>query len=200
MSKKKLIVSSSNVGKIREIKSILSDLDLEVLSKNEVGLLDLEVIEDKDTLEGNAIKKALEIHKHAKGMVMSDDSGLFVDYLNGDPGVHSARYSGIDGDDRANNKKLISKLSKTSLDERGAKFKTVIALVLEDGSIETVVGECSGKIILEEKGDLGFGYDPLFIPEGYEKTFAELDEGTKNKISHRREALEKLKEKLKDIL
>lgn len=200
MSKKKLIVSSSNVGKIREIKSILNDLDLEVLSKNEVGLLDLEVIEDKDTLEGNAIKKALEIHKHAKGMVMSDDSGLFVDYLKGDPGVHSARYSGIDGDDRANNKKLISKLSKTSLDERGAKFKTVIALVLEDGSIEIVVGECSGKIILEEKGDLGFGYDPLFIPEGYEKTFAELDEGTKNKISHRREALEKLKEKLKDIL
>lgn len=200
MSKKKLIVSSGNLGKIKEIKSILGNLDLEVLSKNEIGLLDLEVIEDKETLEGNAIKKALEIHKHTKGMVMSDDSGLFVDYLDGDPGVHSARYSGVDGDDRANNRKLISKLSKASLSERSASFKTVIALALEDGSIETVVGECRGKIILEERGNFGFGYDPLFIPEGYEKTFAQLDEETKNEISHRRDALEKLKEKLKDIL
>ncbi len=200
MSKKSLIVSSGNLGKIKEIKSILSDLDLEVLSKNEKGLSDLEVIEDEETLEGNAIKKALEIHKQINGMVMSDDSGLFVDYLKGAPGVHSARYAGIDGDDKANNKKLLKELSDIPLENRTAKFKTVIALVLDDGSVQTVVGECRGEIILEQKGSSGFGYDPLFIPEGYDKTFAELNEDIKNEISHRRDALEKLKEKLKEIM
>ena len=200
MNKKKLIVSSGNKGKIKEIKSILSDLDLRVLSKDELGLKDLEVIEDKNTLEGNAIKKAVEIHKHTGGMVMSDDSGLFVDYLDGDPGVHSARYAGIDGDDKANNKKLLRELLDISLEKRKAEFKTVIALVLEDGNIETVVGKCSGKIIFKEKGNNGFGYDPLFVPDGYDKTFSELDEEIKNKISHRKDALEKLKEKLKELM
>ena len=197
---KKLIVSSGNKGKIKEIKSILNDFDLDIVSKDELGLSDLEVIEDKDTLEGNAIKKAVEIHNHTKGMVMSDDSGLFVDYLKGDPGVHSARYAGVDGDDKANNEKLLSKLSGISKDKRNAEFRTVIALILDDGSIETVVGKCRGEIILEEKGSNGFGYDPLFIPDGYDKTFSELDEDTKNKISHRKDALEKLKEKLKDLI
>ena len=106
MSKNLLVVSSSNIGKIKEIKSILSDLDLEILSKDEKGLSDLEVIEDKETLEENAIKKAVEIQKQTNGMVMSDDSGLFVDYLKGAPGVYSARFAGVDGDDKANNNKL----------------------------------------------------------------------------------------------
>lgn len=200
MSKKKLIVSSGNLGKIKEIKMILNDLNLEVLSKDELGLSQIDVIEDKDTLEGNAVKKALEIHKHTRGLVMSDDSGLFVEYLKGAPGVHSARYAGIDGDDKANNKKLLEELSDVSLERRNAEFRTVIALILEDGSIETVVGTCSGRIILEERGSNGFGYDPLFIPNDYDKTFAELDDHIKNKISHRKDALEKLKEKLKDLI
>lgn len=197
---KTLIVSSSNISKIAEIKEILSDLKIDVKSKDEVGLSNLEVIEDKDTLHGNAIKKAKEIHDRTGGIVMSDDSGLFVDYLEGAPGVYSARYAGIDGDDKANNKKLLENLKYVSTDKRNASFKTVIALVLEDGSVETLEGECRGKIITEEKGNGGFGYDPLFIPDGYDKTFSELDFSVKNKISHRRDALEKLKEKLKKIL
>lgn len=201
MNERKLVVSSSNRGKIKEIKAILSELPLEILSKDEVGLNSLEVIEDCDTLEGNAIKKAIEIHKHMDNiMVLSDDSGLFVDYLNGEPGVYSARYAGVDGDDRANNKKLLSELKQVPTEDRNAKFKTVIAIVLEDGSVETVVGECRGKITTEEFGTNGFGYDPLFIPDGYDKTFAELDENIKNKISHRRDALEKLKIKLKELV
>lgn len=200
MSRKTLIVSSGNKGKIVEIKSILSELSIDVVSKDEVGLSDLEVIEDKDTLEGNAIKKALEIHKHKEGIVISDDSGLFVDYLEGAPGVYSARYAGVDGDDKANNKKLLEELKGVKPDERGAKFKTVIAIVLEDGSVETVTGECSGTIIEEQRGITGFGYDPLFVPKGYDQTFAELDSSIKNKISHRRDALEKLKIKLKNLI
>ncbi len=200
MIRKTLIVSSGNKGKIAEIKSILSELDMDILSKDEVGLSDLEVVEDKDTLEGNAIKKALEIHKHTEGIIISDDSGLFVDYLEGAPGVYSARYAGVDGDDSANNKKLLEELKNITLEKRTAKFKTAIAIVLEDGSVETVVGECDGLIIAEQRGTTGFGYDPLFIPNGYDKTFAELDSNIKNNISHRRDALEKLKMKLKNLI
>ncbi len=201
MEDRVLIVSSSNKGKIKEIKSILSEIPIKILSKDEVGLKDLEVIEDKDTLEGNAIKKALELQKNLdKTIVMADDSGLFVDYLNGQPGIYSARYAGVDGDDKANNKKLLEELKEVPNEKRTAKFKTVIAIALEDGTIETVVGECSGKITEKEFGENGFGYDPLFIPDGYEKTFAELDETIKNKISHRRDALEKLKMKLKELV
>lgn len=197
---KTLIVSSSNASKIAEIKEILSEINIEIKSKDEVGLSDLEVLEDKDTLEGNAIKKAKEIHDKTGGIVMSDDSGLFVDYLKGEPGVYSARYAGVDGDDEANNKKLLENLKGISSDKRSASFKTVVALVLEDGSVETLEGECKGKIITGERGSGGFGYDPLFIPDGYDKTFSELDFNVKNEISHRRKALEKLKEKLKKIL
>lgn len=200
MSNKTLVVSSSNLGKIKEIKSILSGLNLNIVSKSEVGLSDLEVIEDKDTLEDNAIKKALEIHKHTKGIVMSDDSGLFVDYLEGAPGVYSARYAGVEGDDEANNKKLLDSLKEVAPKDRTAKFKAVIAIVLEDSSVEIVVGECSGKITTEQRGDSGFGYDPLFVPDGFDETFAQLDSAIKNKISHRRDALEKLKIKLENII
>ena len=200
MSRKTLIVSSGNKGKIAEIKSILDELDINILSKDEVGLSDLEVIEDKDTLEGNAIKKALEIRKYRKDIIISDDSGLFVDYLKGKPGVHSARYAGVDGDDTANNKKLLEELKDVSLEKRNAKFKTVIAIVLENGNVETVVGECEGTITTQQRGIEGFGYDPLFIPKGYDKTFAELDCRIKNNISHRKDALEKLKIKLKNLI
>lgn len=197
---KKLVVSSNNKGKIKEIKSILSGLNIEVLSKDEAGLTGLEVVEDKDTLEENAIKKAVEMHNITKGMVIADDSGLFVDYLDGAPGVYSARFAGVDGDDEANNKKLLEELKGVPESERGAVFKTAIAIVSEDGLVDIVVGECRGKIITEEKGTGGFGYDPLFIPKGYIKTFAELDYDIKNKISHRRDALEKLKQKLESII
>ena len=172
MNKKTLVVASGNKGKIKEIKSILKDFNLEIKSKDEVGLKDLEVIEDQPTLEGNARKKALEIHKHTKGIVLADDSGLFVDYLDGAPGVYSARYAGVDGDDEANNKKLLKELEGVALEDRKAKFKTVIAIVLEDETVETVVGECGGRIITEPRGDAGFGYDPLFVPDSYDQHLA----------------------------
>lgn len=200
MNKKTLIVSSGNTGKIAEIKEILKDLPIDVKSKDEVGLANLEVVEDELTLEGNARKKALEIHKHTKGLVIADDSGLFVDYLDGAPGIYSARYAGIDGDDEANNKKLLDKLKGVPAEKRKAKFKTVIAIVLEDGRVETVFGECSGRIITEKRGAEGFGYDPIFVPDSYEKTFSQLDSHIKNEISHRRNALEKLKNLLKNIM
>lgn len=200
MKAKKLVVSSNNKGKIREIKSILGGLNLEILTKDQAGLASLEVIEDKDTLEENAIKKAVEMHNITKGMVIADDSGLFVDYLDGAPGIYSARYAGVDGDDEANNKLLLEELEGVPEKERGAVFKTSIALVSEKGIVDIVVGECRGTIITEKRGKSGFGYDPLFIPKGYSKTFSELDYNIKNKISHRRDALEKLKQKLKSII
>lgn len=140
MTRENLVVSSSNKGKIEEIKSILKGLPFNIISKDQAGLDDLEVIEDKDTLEGNAIKKALAIHKHTKGIVIADDSGLFVEHLKGKPGIYSARYAGADADDKANNKKLLKQLINISIEKRGAKFKTVIAIVWEDGSVETVIG------------------------------------------------------------
>lgn len=201
MDERVLVVSSGNKGKIKEIKAILNEIPLKILSKDEMGLENLDVVEDRDTLEENAIKKAVEIHSNLKDViVIADDSGLFVDHLDGGPGIYSARYAGVDGDDEANNKKLLEQLKEVPEEKRSAKFKTAIAIVLEDGTVETVLGECSGKIITERRGANGFGYDPLFVPDGYYETFAELDQEIKNKISHRRDALEKLKIKLKELL
>ncbi|MBS4538020.1 XTP/dITP diphosphatase [Clostridium sp. D2Q-11] len=200
MLQKRIIVASGNTHKIEEIKSILKGLPVEVLSKNEVGLKELEVVEDRETLEENAIKKAKEISEKTEGIVLADDTGLFVDKLNGEPGIYSARYAGEDATYLENNKKLLKELEDTKLEQRTAEFRTVIAIVLEDKSIKTLTGICKGRIALEPKGDKGFGYDPLFIVDGYDKTFAQLGEDIKNKISHRARALEELRKELEDIL
>lgn len=200
MSKKTLIVSSDNSHKIGEIKKILKDLPITVLSKTEAGCGDIEVIEDGDTLEENAIKKAVEIATRVNAIVIADDTGLFVDKLNGEPGIYSARYSGENATDRSNREKLLRELEGVTLEERTAKFKTIIAIVLEDKSVKLASGECSGKIGYEEKGENGFGYDSLFIVDGYGKTFAELGEEIKNTISHRANALKNLKEELKSLI
>jgi len=200
MLQKKIIVASGNTHKIEEIKSILKGLPVEVQSKNEVGLKELEVVEDRETLEENAIKKAKEISERTEGIVLADDTGLFVDKLNGEPGIYSARYAGEDATYLDNNKKLLKELADTKLEQRTAEFRTVIAIVLEDKSIKTLTGICKGSIALEPKGDKGFGYDPLFIVDGYDKTFAELGEDIKNKISHRARALEELRKELEDLL
>ena len=197
---KKIIVSSSNKHKIDEIKKILNGLDVEVLSKDEVGLKDFDVEEDKDTLEGNSIKKAKELSDRINGIIIADDTGLFVDALDGAPGVYSARFAGENATYIDNNNKLLNQLKNVPLEDRTAQFRTVIALVLEDKSIKTVVGTCSGKIGFEPKGENGFGYDPLFIVDGYDKTFAELGEDIKNKISHRANALLKLREVLERVI
>lgn len=200
MEKRKLVVSTGNQHKVEEIKNILEGLSIEVVSKKDVGLGDLEVIEDGETLEENSLKKAKALAERLDYMVLADDSGLFVDILNGEPGVYSSRYAGEEGNDKKNNNKLLEELEDIPLKERNAKFKTVIVLITEDKESTIVYGECKGKVGFELKGKNGFGYDPLFTPDGYDKTFGELGEEIKNKISHRAKALENLKEALKNIL
>lgn len=200
MKKIDIVVASGNKHKLQEIEEIFKDLPVNLLSKNDVGLGDLETDEDRDTLEGNALKKAMEISKKVDSIVIADDTGLFVDYLDGRPGVYSSRYAGGNATYEDNNKKLLLELKDVPLAERTAKFKTVIAIVMKDGSYKTVLGQCTGAIGLTPKGENGFGYDPLFIVDGYNKSFAELGDEIKNKISHRADALTNLKNQLKEIL
>ena len=200
MEKRKLVISTDNENKIKEISHILKGLDIEILSKKDIGLEDLNVTEDGDSLEENSMLKAQALSEITKYMVMADDSGLFVDYLKGDPGVYSSRYGGEEGNDEKNNKKLMKALKDIKVEERKAKFKTVIVLITEDKEVIVMEGQCKGTIGLVAKGNNGFGYDPLFIPEGYSETFGELGEEIKNKISHRARALEKLKIELKNII
>lgn len=198
--KRKLVISTGNMNKVDEIKKILKDLPFEVVSKNEIGLKDIDVIEDGNTLEENSIKKAKVLAEKIDYMVLADDSGLFVDELEGRPGVYSSRYGGEEGNDQKNNEKLLRELRDVPLQNRTGSFKAVIALVKEDKEIIIVNGQCKGKIALEKKGDNGFGYDPLFIPDGFDKSFGELDEKVKNQISHRGKALENLKKELLNLI
>lgn len=196
---RKLVVSTGNQNKIKEIKDILKNLPIEVVSKKDIGLGDLDILEDGTTLEENSIKKAKGLADKIDYMVIADDSGLFVDELNGEPGVYSSRYGGEEGNDEKNIKKLLKELKDVPIEKRTAKFRAVIALVTEDKEVKVVEGDCKGLIAFESKGENGFGYDPLFIPEGYDKSFAELGEDIKNKISHRAKALENLKIEIQKI-
>lgn len=187
---KKIFVASKNKGKISEIKSYLSPLGFEIFS-----LLDTpgipEIEETGTTFEENAKIKAKAVFDIIKIPVLADDSGLEVDLLEGRPGVFSARYSGIGANDEKNNTKLLAELGETELNKRTARFKCVI--VMHDGLNNRVFeGECEGIIIFQPRGNRGFGYDPLFMPVGYTKTFAELGNDIKNEISHRGKALKSL--------
>lgn len=196
---KKIVLATNNSHKIQELKNISKELNIEFLTKSEIGHGDFDVEETEETLEGNALLKAKGLKKLIGDyIVISDDTGLFVDYLNGEPGVHSSRYSGEDHNDEKNKEKLLENLKDVSLENRNAHFKTVIAMV-EDGKDDIIVeGVLKGKIAEEERGTEGFGYDPLFIPEGYDKTFSQMGIDEKNKISHRYRALNALIEKLKE--
>ena len=200
MIKRMLILSTGNKNKVREIKEILKELPIEVVSKDDINLGHIDVVEDGTTLSENSIKKARTLSEYTEYMVMADDSGLFVDALNGDPGVYSNRYAGFEGDDNANNIKLLAALKDIEIEERTAQFITVIALVLEDKEIITMTGEIKGSIAVENMGSNGFGYDPLFIPEGYDRSFAQLGHEIKNEISHRAKALEELKKIITKLL
>lgn len=200
MKDRKIVLSTDNKHKIKEMKEILKDLDIEVLSKEDIGLNNFDVVEDGTTLEENSIKKAKAIKEKTPFMVMADDSGLFVESLNGEPGVYSARYAGEEGNDDKNNQKLLQMMKDIPMDKRKASFFSVIALITENGEVLTVKGECKGSIGFKLKGHNDFGYDPLFTPEGYEKTFAELSGEVKNKISHRAKALEEIKKTLTNLL
>jgi len=190
---RKLVVSTNNKDKIREIKEILRDLPIEVISKKEIGLENIDVIENGVTLEENSILKAKAIADKTDFMVLADDSGLFVDILNGEPGVFSSRYAGEEGNSLKNNIKLLEDLKDIPIENRTASFKTAMVLITEDKDTIVVEGQCKGTIGFESTSTNGFGYDPLFWPEGYNNSFAELGEDIKNKISHRANALSNIK-------
>lgn len=202
---KKIIVASNNQKKIKEIKEILNDFNLEVKSLKEENI-DIDVVEDGLTFEENSRKKAREIREYLldKGesdfIVIADDSGLEVDYLNGEPGVYSARYSGVHGDDDKNNKKLLENLKGVERNDRTARFVCAITLVTSLGQETSVRGEVNGIITEEEFGEGGFGYDPLFFVEEFNKTFSEISSEEKNKISHRGKALSKIKDEIAKIM
>ncbi|MFA7256695.1 MAG: XTP/dITP diphosphatase, partial [Kiritimatiellales bacterium] len=182
----KLVIATRNRHKLEEIHAIFNFQGLEVCSA--VDFPDIpDVIEDGDTLEANAVKKAVEICRATGLPALADDSGLEVEALNGEPGVYSARWSGEDCTYADNNAKLLREL--TGKENRRAQFRTVIALAIPGEEPLTVEGSVQGTIINELRGDQGFGYDPLFIPDGYNRTFAELPADVKNKISHRARAL-----------
>lgn len=197
---RRMILSSGNEHKVKEIKEILKDFDIEIVSKDELGFEDFDVDEDRDTLEGNAFKKAEELSKLVKGIVIADDTGLFVDALNGAPGVYSARYAGEHSSYKDNNELLLKNLKDVPMEKRTAYFKTVIAVILEDGLKLKAEGICKGKIGFEVHGENGFGYDPLFIVEGLEKSFGEMTDEEKNSLSHRANALRNLKNLLGEVL
>lgn len=194
---KKLIIASNNAHKIKEIKAILAEFPLEVISLKEAGI-DIDVLEDGSTFMENAFKKASEIFSISKDvMVLSDDSGLMVEALNGAPGVFSARFAGEHGNDKKNNEKLLNLLEGKTYEERKACFVSAIVLILSEEQVIKVQGEAQGYIKESPSGDGGFGYDPLFYYPEYNMTFGEMSEEAKNKISHRAKALEKLKQELK---
>ncbi len=195
---RKVILSSGNKHKISEIKDILKGMSFEVVSKDDLGYTDFEVEEDGNTLEENAFKKAEELHRLVKGIVIADDTGLFVDALNGDPGVYSARYAGEPVSYEENNILLLRNLKDVPTEKRTAHFKTVMAVIFEDGRRMSAEGRVDGTIAFEERGKNGFGYDPLFIVEDTGRTFSEMTEEEKNNVSHRARALRNLREKLEE--
>lgn len=192
----RIIAATKNKHKIEEIQAITGEFDMEVISRADAGIPDIEIEEDGDTFEANSEKKAREIMELCDEITIADDSGLMVDALGGAPGVISARFAGEDGNDLKNNEKLLSLLSDVAPEKRTAKFVSVITLLYPDGKKIVARGECEGHIIYKPKGNNGFGYDPLFVPNGYEQTFAELSGAEKNHISHRAIALQSLRKKL----
>ena len=189
----KLIIASNNAHKLTEIKAILGGLFEEIVSMREAGI-EHETVEDGSTFLDNALKMAREIAEISGCCALAEDSGLCVDALGGAPGIYSARFSGVHGDDKANNDLLLKKLEGVT--DRGAHFACAMALVRPDGSSVTAEGAIYGQIGFEEKGANGFGYDPLFIVPELGCTTAELPPEEKNRISHRFKALQALVEKL----
>jgi XTP/dITP diphosphohydrolase len=193
---KQILLATNNSHKVEEIKTILSDVHIKVVSLKDIGIA-LEVIEDGKTLEENSRKKAREVFQQTQIPTLADDTGLEVFAMNGEPGVYSARYSGINATYKSNCDKLLFNLKNVPEEKRQAQFRCVVSFVAPNFET-TVEGICSGKIIQEMRGENGFGYDPLFLPDGWTKTFAELSFEKKNIISHRGKALQKMKEVLQD--
>ena len=186
----KLILASQNEGKIREVKNIFQNLDLELLSLNDFIEIPI-IVEDGNSFEENAKIKATKVYNYFNINSVGDDSGLSVEQLNGGPGIYSARFAGENATDEENNKKLIDELKKFP-EPHLAKYICAAAYYNGENFIIST-GEIKGKIVLEPKGNFGFGYDPYFVPDGYEKRMAEIEPSEKNQISHRGIAFNKLK-------
>lgn len=193
---KKIIFATGNEGKMKEIRDILSDLDVKVLSMKEAGI-NVDIVEDGTTFEENAIIKAKTICELCGEITLADDSGLEIDYLNKEPGVYSARYMGEDTSYRIKNANLIERLEGVPDEKRTARFVCAVAAAFPGGSVKTVRETMEGCIGYEEKGENGFGYDPIFFLPEYGCTSAELSMKEKNKISHRGKALRAIKDELK---
>lgn len=187
----KLIFATHNDNKLKELKEILKDTNLEIVSLKELNDYE-DIIEDGNTFEENSIIKAVHIARKYNVNAIADDSGIEISYLNNEPGIYSARYSGKG--DYENNLKVLNLLE--NIENRSARFVCVISTATPSGEVKTYEGIVEGKIANEPRGNNLFGYDPIFIPNGYNETFGELDNEIKSKISHRANALNKL---LKDL-
>ena len=184
----KLVLATSNKGKVREIKELCKEY--EVIPYSEI-IEPFDIVEDADTFKGNALIKANAVFDAIQDddiIVIADDSGISVDILDGKPGIFSARYAGVDADDKDNLHKLMDDIKAQGVNSSPAHYTAAIAIVTKDTQ-RTVHGWMYGEALCEAKGDGGFGYDPMFIPDGYNKTLGELDDETKQKLSHRSKAL-----------
>lgn len=196
---KRIIFATGNAGKMKEIRMILADLGIPVVSMKEAGIT-ADIEENGTTFEENAIIKAKTIMEMTGEIVMADDSGLEIDYLDGAPGIYSARFMGEDTSYDIKNRALIEKLDGVSDEKRTARFACSIACALPDGRILTSYGAMEGQIGYEIKGENGFGYDPIFYLPEYGCSSAEISPEQKNELSHRGKALRSMKEKLQEIL
>lgn len=195
----KLVVATKNKGKITEIKKVLQDMPFEVLSMGDIGIT-VDVVEDGKTFEENSLKKAVEICEICRTIVIADDSGIEVDYLDGAPGIYSARFGGPEASDADRNEKLLNMLSNVPFEKRTARYVCAIAVAFPDGKSFVVKDTCEGYVDFKCKGDNGFGYDPLFYISDYDMTMAEISMEIKNRISHRAKALKKMSEELSNYL
>lgn len=196
---KKIVFATGNKDKLREIREIMADCDVEIVSMKEEGI-DVDIVEDGTTFEENALIKATTIAKHTNAIVLADDSGLEVDYLNKEPGVFSARYMGEDTSYDIKNKAIIDRLEGVEKEKRTARFVCAIAAALPDGSTLVTRQTMEGYIGYEPDGENGFGYDPIFYLDEYGCSSAALSREQKNEISHRGKALRAMKELLKKTL
>jgi XTP/dITP diphosphohydrolase len=197
---KRIVIATKNEKKKRELKKLLDDLPVAVLCLSDIRRHLPNVIEDGKTFAQNAIKKALTYSQYVPGIIVADDSGITVDALDGRPGVRSARFAHPKATDEDNNRKLLKLMSRFPARKRRAAFVCVVA-VAENGTLMgTSEGRCKGTIECVPRGRSGFGYDPLFVPDGYKRTFAELKPSFKNRISHRGMALKKAKALLQKCL
>ena len=194
--KARIVFATGNAGKVKENQMIMEDTGMEIVSMKEAGIV-VDIEENGTTYEENALIKAREVAKYTDAIVMADDSGLEVDYLNKEPGILSARYLGEDTSYRIKNQNLIERLEGVPDEKRTARFVCAIAAVLPDGKELTTRATIEGRIGYEEKGSHGFGYDPIFYVPEFGKTTAELTEEEKNRVSHRGKALRLMKEELK---